>query len=182
MSFGQPDESRLSPLIRDNLESFTADSLLTRHLGRRNGATSTSTVKRLVASSEDLRSSYDLSWLRSPVPPPKGRGRPIVIADLFAGCGGLSLGVAEACRALNHRVEHAVAFEMDADRGKCLRAEFPVGVAAPGTDRRACGRRAVCQKVDARASNLLTAFGFGPGYRWTTMSRAFRSQQSHSPE
>lgn len=41
--------------------------------------------------------------------PPSGRGVPVRTVDLFAGCGGLSLGVMEACRRLGmtHTIELA---------------------------------------------------------------------------
>ncbi|MBY0230755.1 MAG: DNA cytosine methyltransferase [Gemmataceae bacterium] len=52
----------------------------------------------------DAHSLFDLGWLRSTAPPPfpaeRGECR---MVDLFSGCGGLTFGVAEACRALGLR-------------------------------------------------------------------------------
>jgi len=60
------------------------------------------------AISIDLES--DIEWLTSATQPAqKAEGRAIRTVDLFAGCGGLSLGVKEACRraGFEHRVEFA---------------------------------------------------------------------------
>ena len=50
-------------------------------------------------------------WLKSTSAPPTPASAPVVrVADLFSGCGGLSVGVREACRALglSEQVELAV--------------------------------------------------------------------------
>ena len=60
---------------------------------------------------DDLPSSFDAAWLRTrTLPDEEPRGR-VKIVDLFAGCGGLSLGVSEACRALQLKAEHLIAFD-----------------------------------------------------------------------
>lgn len=89
----------------ENIENFYIDGTdLVRKIIRRSGSGVTSRVP--VLSTQDLENKnlhelYDESWLRM-------KNRPntelttesINIADLFSGCGGLSLGVWEACRAL----------------------------------------------------------------------------------
>jgi len=61
----------------------------------------------------DLAAEHDLAWLRSKTEPifypPLGNSDPIRIADLFCGCGGLSIGVREACRALQLPINFAFA-------------------------------------------------------------------------
>jgi DNA (cytosine-5)-methyltransferase 1 len=80
---------------------------------------------------------FGASWLRASSPPAGPTcGAPLRIADLFSGCGGISLGAAEACRALgipqrfvlasdiyrpaidvyrhNFRPEHAIAAPIEA--------------------------------------------------------------------
>jgi DNA (cytosine-5)-methyltransferase 1 len=49
------------------------------------------------------------SWLRMKKRPRRPVGKPVRSVDLFAGCGGLSLGVTESCRrlGLNHSIELA---------------------------------------------------------------------------
>jgi DNA (cytosine-5)-methyltransferase 1 len=45
----------------------------------------------------------------------------VAAADLFCGCGGLTLGLAEACRIIGHRL--APVFAVDAD-GIAIIARF----------------------------------------------------------
>src|SRR5205085_350035 len=57
---------------------------------------------------------FDLSWLRSRVCPAASTGGPALRAvDLFAGCGAMSVGIREACRALELPVEFVFAAELD---------------------------------------------------------------------
>lgn len=53
-----------------------------------------------------LAAAYDYAWLRLPSKPPHSKtGKPIRCVDLFAGLGGMSIGVEEAARALNRPFE-----------------------------------------------------------------------------
>lgn len=62
----------------------------------------------------DARSTYEKFWLETKVRPtnPAPFGS-ITVADLFSGCGGMSLGIDEACRALGKRAEHVFAAELN---------------------------------------------------------------------
>jgi DNA (cytosine-5)-methyltransferase 1 len=51
--------------------------------------------------------------------------RTLRLVDLFCGCGGLSLGVAEAARRQGHRVEIPLAVDNDADAVAVFGANFP---------------------------------------------------------
>lgn len=63
----------------------------------------------------DAHSAFDYCWLTTKeLPPNHLEARTCRIADLFCGCGGLSLGVAEACRALGMNFEVAFASDFDA--------------------------------------------------------------------
>lgn len=106
--------------------SFDVDGdVIQRHVLRRDGRVEMSGLRRL-ARSGDLSADYDLSWLRS--------GRPrdvwspeapaIRIADLFAGCGGMSLGLREAARALNTRAEFVLGAEMDPVKADVYQRNF----------------------------------------------------------
>lgn len=53
------------------------------------------------------------AWLRSASRPCGGGGAPFRVADLFSGCGGLSLGTWEACRRANRRFESTLAWDSD---------------------------------------------------------------------
>jgi DNA (cytosine-5)-methyltransferase 1 len=53
--------------------------------------------------------------LRGATPRAKLGGEEVSVTDLFSGCGGLSVGVAEACVALGRPVRHTLAVDTDAD-------------------------------------------------------------------
>lgn len=84
-----------------------------RHVRRRQGGVSTSSVPR-GPSCGDLAADFDLAWMRSPIAPGLAPAGPSIAAgDLFAGCGGMSLGLREAARALGMRCNISFASEMD---------------------------------------------------------------------
>jgi DNA (cytosine-5)-methyltransferase 1 len=51
--------------------------------------------------------------------------RSIKIVDLFCGCGGLSLGIAEAARSVERGVEFVAALDHDEDATQAYRKNFP---------------------------------------------------------
>lgn len=98
------------------IERFHADGeWIVRMVTRRDGLVSESRVRRTPAAgkSTDLAATFGASWLRASTPPqgPTG-GKPLRIADLFSGCGGLSVGAAEACRALSIPPRFALASDL----------------------------------------------------------------------
>jgi DNA (cytosine-5)-methyltransferase 1 len=74
-----------------------------------------------------LPAAFDLAWLRSPTRPRHDarRGR-VTAVDLFSGCGGLSLGVWEACRALGLELEVVLAADMDGSALDVLERNLPL--------------------------------------------------------
>lgn len=69
----------------------------------------------LIKDDRTDESAYsDLMWLRGVERPSyEELPNPVHIVDLFSGCGGLSLGVAEACRSLKLGCVHKWACEID---------------------------------------------------------------------
>jgi DNA (cytosine-5)-methyltransferase 1 len=66
------------------------------------------------------------AWLQSRVAPPRtASGSPVRAVDLFSGCGGLSIGLAEAARALNRPFEPTLAVDIDAIAMQTYAANFP---------------------------------------------------------
>lgn len=82
---------------------------------RGGGHVESSLSERFEDKSVDLAAAFDCAWLRSRKRPSgDGRRGAIRLVDLFAGAGGMSLGVDEAARALSMTVEHSLAVEFEA--------------------------------------------------------------------
>lgn len=99
-----------------------------RTIKRRDGSVATSLVDIVGKSqlSGDLAADFDISWLKTQQPPPHVSSRgTVVIADLFAGCGAMSAGVREACRALELSSRSALAVESDAEKLRVYGLNFP---------------------------------------------------------
>ena len=65
---------------------------------------------------ESLDQRAERAFLISRVRPSTvGGGRPIRVMDVYAGCGGFSLGLAEACRAIGRRFSSVAAIDVDVD-------------------------------------------------------------------
>jgi DNA (cytosine-5)-methyltransferase 1 len=69
------------------------------------------------------------AWLQSRVAPSwGGSGSPVRVVDLFSGCGGLSIGLAEAAHALNRPFEPTLAVDLDPVAARTYAANFPSAV------------------------------------------------------
>ena len=110
-----------TPSHRDNpIEVFEFDKgTLRRMTTRRDGSVSESTVTsvgRVTRPESDLGAAYDEAWLRtqslSHLDVPRETTR---VVDLFAGCGGMTLGVTEAARALGMGCESVLAMDTHAN-------------------------------------------------------------------
>ena len=75
-------------------------------------------IKTSIPRSEDSISrtaaeEFDLAWLRSRERPGNAHSRGTIrLADLFSGCGGISIGIDEAGRALGLDVQHVLAADI----------------------------------------------------------------------
>lgn len=92
---------------------------------RGDGSTALSTVKSLTFSN-DTAADFDLSWLKTSTWPTFTRkeGPSLRVVDLFAGCGGMSLGVFEACRNLQRPIEFVFAAELDPVKAEIYARNF----------------------------------------------------------
>lgn len=105
--------------------SYSVDSIaIHRHIRLNSGAIATSSVARCAASG-DLAKDFDLSWMKLDVSPSiEFPRRTLRAADLFAGCGGMSLGLAEGARALGMGCEFVFACEMDPAKASVYEANL----------------------------------------------------------
>lgn len=98
-----------------------------REVTRHDGGVSVSTIALPKGvNQEDAQSAFDQAWLRTRVlPRPTAVDRAVRVADIFSGCGAMSLGVGEACRALGFGFEPVLAVERDRGRAASFRRNFP---------------------------------------------------------
>lgn len=102
-----------------------------RHIQLRDGtlATSSVAVERKGPVKGDLHQAFDAAWLKAASAPPLSAIRGDVrIVDLFSGCGALSLGIAEACRALSFKAEHVFASDINPAALDVFARNFPSAV------------------------------------------------------
>ncbi|MER5702395.1 DNA cytosine methyltransferase [Micromonospora sp. NPDC002296] len=100
------------------VEKYEIDSArrrVLRHVQDRNGNVLTSAVAWSPQTLSHLSAAdaHDSAWLRSQAAPLAPGGPALSMADLFSGCGGLTVGAVEACRALGRPVEHALAVDIE---------------------------------------------------------------------
>lgn len=111
-------------------QTYTVDrraKTVVREVERRDGHVSRSEIPLASEASfrsDDAAAVFDSSWLRAKAWPANGDGLPLRVADLFSGCGGLSLGLGEACRALGRRAEYRFASDINQVALDVYRANF----------------------------------------------------------
>lgn len=106
------------PDLQYKPETFVFDeenSEIVRLIRRRNGSTTRTQLPLLEPIfAGDAGSAFDGSWLKaSASPAPTTSVNPLKIVDLFSGCGGMSLGIIEAARALGMPHEVVLAADID---------------------------------------------------------------------
>ena len=102
-----------SPVSID-FEIDSTNGLLIRRVsfvgGQRRSQISLSNTHQRLGDKVEL---HDSSWLRLKEKPPSTSPKNTIrICDLFSGCGGMSVGVEEACRALQMEVEPVLAWDI----------------------------------------------------------------------
>lgn len=122
--------------VRANVERpevFQAvDRFQVRRIITRNSAAASVTDFRLHEPIADgggdgrLAASADLAFLSSRTwPEVKPTNGNVAVVDLFAGCGAMSLGVWEACRALNKGMQVLLAVDFNVAAVRTYKANFP---------------------------------------------------------
>ncbi|MEU0499066.1 DNA cytosine methyltransferase [Mycobacterium sp. NPDC006124] len=122
--------STIADVARDvALERFrTRTGSYERILSRRDGKQTASAMAgyRGTDARPTCADEAERAWLQSRVAPPTGAaGTALRVVDLFSGCGGLSIGLAEAARALNRSFDPVLAVDVDAVAAKTYADNFP---------------------------------------------------------
>jgi DNA (cytosine-5)-methyltransferase 1 len=127
----EPSQSTVErrPSVDAGFERFrTRNGTYERVLTRRDGRKSSSVLAAYPGSDARPTSADEAerAWLQRRVAPPCGASRSSVrVVDLFSGCGGLSIGLAEAARALNRSFEPVLAVDVDQVAAATYAANFP---------------------------------------------------------
>ena len=83
-------------------------------------------VGSLSLDGQDAKSAFDYLFLRKRDFPNQSHTSPVVrVVDLFSGCGGLSLGAMEACRAIGKRFLSVAAIDSDSTALDVYRRNIP---------------------------------------------------------
>ncbi|MBJ7336680.1 DNA cytosine methyltransferase [Mycolicibacterium sp.] len=111
-------------LERFRIRNGSYERLVTRRDGRQSA--SVMAGHRGAETRATCADEAERAWLQSSVAPPSGSARSSLrVVDLFSGCGGLSIGLAEAARALNRSFEPLLAVDVDAVAAQTYAANFP---------------------------------------------------------
>jgi len=113
-----------------SIESFVHEGgRLWRQVPRRDGTFAKSSIRipeSISSSDSQLDQLFDLAWLTSNSPPRAYATKDTIrIVDLFAGCGGLSVGITEACRALELNAHTVLANDFDSETLQVYGRNFP---------------------------------------------------------
>jgi DNA (cytosine-5)-methyltransferase 1 len=112
----------------NTLESFRTlrSGVSVRQVRLKTGAIFTTSMGAVDARrGESDADRADRAFLSQSVRPESGARRPLRAADIYSGCGGLSLGVAEACRAVGRAFVPIAAFDKDEDARAVYKTNFP---------------------------------------------------------
>ncbi len=121
----------IEPASPEAFALVSGSNVLERRITLRNGSVHTT---RFAASGQprspqralDLAASADAAFLRSAEWPGISGTAPVVrAADLFSGCGLMTLGAWEGCRAIGRRLEPIVAFDSNEDAAAVYQHNFP---------------------------------------------------------
>jgi DNA (cytosine-5)-methyltransferase 1 len=105
-----------------------------RQVLRRDGSVVSTEMGPLepAAGSQTAREQADRAFLKAARLPPAGPSDHVIrVADLFSGCGAMSFGIREACRALGLGFEAAAAFDLDQAALSVYAANFGLERANP---------------------------------------------------
>lgn len=120
---------RTSPgeFIPERAERFRLDGRsIVRSVTTRGGERVESSVQRITDPlSRNLAEEFDRTWLRTVERAQSSGRRGLVrLVDLFSGCGGISVGIDEAGRALQLKIEHVLAADIEARNLDVYRRNF----------------------------------------------------------
>ena len=102
---------RVPSLQREYFTFAESNELVMRMIERSDGSKNRTWLRNRMRYGLDAHSAFDYSFLRKQQRFPRNRTGTLRFADMYSGCGGLSLGVAEACRAIGVGFECLLAID-----------------------------------------------------------------------
>ncbi|MCF6746612.1 DNA cytosine methyltransferase [Blastococcus sp. KM273128] len=124
----EPADQR-SPNISRQAEEFRISGAVYERILRRTDAGITRSDvaphDESIESALSITDRAERAWLRSATRPPRASGRTLRTVDLFSGCGGLTIGLEEAARALGRSFEPALAVDLDPNAIATYAHNFP---------------------------------------------------------
>lgn len=133
------------------IESFETleDGTSIRAIRRSTGTVVTTRMGQVDGRRAETRAERaERAFLTSTEQPELGLGHAVRAVDLYSGCGGLSLGLREACRAVGRAFEPVAAFDSDQNARDVYASNFP-GVTT--------WSRSVAELFDGRLDAALTS-------------------------
>lgn len=100
-------------------------NVVSRTVLRRNGMRHISQFKVVAAEETEPNTAADLAFIRAQSRPREAAGKLIRSVDLFCGCGAMSLGIWEACRAIGERLDVRLAADVEFNAVATYKANFP---------------------------------------------------------
>lgn len=121
------DGSPHRPVPVETSELSADGAHIVRVVRRRDGSVARSSLPAPAdGGAADLGEAYDLAWLRATSAPPAPADAPEVrVVDLFSGCGGMTVGVVEACRALGMAGQAVLAVDSNKTALATFARNFP---------------------------------------------------------
>lgn len=126
--------------VHPRLETYSIDrerGLLVRCVVARDGTTRESSVPLPYGLEPvaDVSAAFDAAWLRSthPPTPTSDVAHEVRIVDLFSGCGAMTLGVVEACRALGLQGKPILAVDLNQKALEVYSRNFPTATTYAGS-------------------------------------------------
>lgn len=118
----EPREASDLPLW---VEHAYEGDFVVRKIFLRGKEVSTCCLPLVEENSGDAHADYDLAWLFSKTAQTASAGEPVRTVDLFSGCGGLSLGIGEAARAVGRPHQALAGIDLSRSQREIFKANFP---------------------------------------------------------
>ena len=157
---------------RETYRMTSSGTRVVRSVRMDNGRVAVGWVRIPSETDGDPESLFDQIILKKKTAPTSvSQGKPVRIVDLFSGCGGLSLGAREACRALARPFEAVLALDLSPASLNVYKRNFDPLLAYA---------RDIREVLNGETGSAPRAHRLDA--RWAPLPGPFRPQQSHTTD